>query len=223
MKYNKARILNLPIRETPSFRVTNNAQSCNLSELLAAVIGGNYQLEVAERLVARFGDVRNLDHALLCEIAAVDGIGISLAARLKAALALGRRLIEPETAKSSMHSPQDIADLIAPILINQLQEIFLVIPLNTRNNVIDVIELYKGTLNSANIRVAEVMRVTIQHNASALILAHNHPSGDPTPSTEDITMTRAIKSASTLMDIDFLDHIVWSNSYYRSLKEMAVI
>jgi len=212
------RLKYLPQRERPVHRVIRDAESCNLVELLAAIVGGAKQIEIAEALLAQFGDIHGLYRAHATEIANVYGIGECTAARIHAALSLGKRiLIPPETARS-INSPQDAADIVRPMIGHRDQEHMLVIPLNTRNHVLDIVELYRGSVNSAQVRIAELFRPAFRYNAPAIILAHNHPSSDLGPSREDISLTRSIVEAGKLLDVEVLDHLIVSASSFVSLK-----
>jgi len=173
----------LPQQERPASRVIKDAEACNLAELLAAIVGGPRQIEIAEALLIRFGDLTGLYLAQIAEIGTVQGVGQSTAARLKAALAIGKRLAThvPEE-RQTINSPGDAAALVLHDMGILEQEHLRVIVLNTRNRVLDIVEVYKGSLNSAQVRVAEVFRPAIQRNAAAIIAVHNHPSQDPSPS-----------------------------------------
>ena len=213
------RLKYLPQQERPVNRVIRDAESCNLIELLAAIVGGSKQLEIAESLLAQFGDIHGLYRAHVSEVAAIYGIGESTAARIQAALSLGKRLLEPpaDVAKS-INSPKDAADILCPLIGHRDQEYMVVIVLNTRNRVLDVVEVYRGSVNSAQVRVAELFRPAFRYNAPAIILAHNHPSGDSSASHDDIAVTRAIVEAGKLLDIEVLDHLIVSASSFVSLK-----
>lgn len=177
--YISRKVKSLPVREQPAFRVYNSSDTCNLVELLAVIIGGGDQLEVAEQLVQRFGTIKRLAIAHPEELTQVRGMGMQTALRLKAALALGRRLLEPEEERPSIQSPSDAAALLIPRLVHLPQEHLVTLVLDTRNRVLDLSEVYHGSLNSAAVRVGEVFRSAIQQNAAAIIAAHNHPSGAP--------------------------------------------
>ena len=214
-----------PLREQPVYRVTQDADACNLLELLAAVVGGPQQIEIAEALLARFGDIGGLYRAHIAEIGSVKGIGQSTAACLKAALALGKRLaMDVPEEPPTINSPADAARLVQYEMSILEQEHLRVIVLNTRNRVLDIVEVYKGSLNSAQIRVAEVFRPAIRLNAAALIVVHNHPSHDPTPSPDDVAVTRAMVEAGKNLDVSVLDHIVigGNSSRWVSLKERGL-
>ena len=218
--YAKAKLHFLPLRERPAYRVQNDVQACNLVELLAAVIGGQTQIELAEALIKRFGGPRGLVNATTFELNQIHGVGTATAVRIKASLALAQRMLEPEESRPSIHSPADIFDLVGPLLSHREQEFFVVVALNTRNNVLDVIEVIHGGLNSAQVRIAEVFRPAIRMNAAAIVCAHNHPSGDPTPSPDDVAITRAIVKAGKNLDVEVLDHvIVGHGNRFVSLKK----
>ena len=213
------RLKYLPQRERPVHRVIRDAEGCNLIELLAAIVGGSKQLEIAEALLALFGDIHGLYRAHATEIANVYGVGECTAARIQAALSLGKRTLVPAGTAQTINSPKDAADIVCPMIGHKDQEHMLVVALNTRNQVMDVVEVYRGSVNSAQVRIAELFRPAIRYNAPAIILAHNHPSSDVSPSREDISLTRSIAEAGKLIDIGVLDHLIVSTSRYTSLKE----
>jgi len=221
--YKPPKIKLLPLRDQPAYRVTQNTASCSLVELLAAVVGGAQQIEIAEALVARFTDLRSLSRAHVAEIASIKGIGQPTAVRIKAALALGQRLMVPEEERPYVHSPADAAAMVQYEMSVLEQEYLKVFLLDTRNRVMDIVEVYHGSLNSAQIRIAELFKPAIQRQAASIILVHNHPSGDPTPSPDDVAVTRAAIQAGKLLDVDLLDHlIVGSAGKWVSLKEKGL-
>lgn len=222
--YPLPRLKRLPLREQPAYRVAQDSDSCNLIELLAALVGGPQQIEIAEELLASFGSVRKLHQAQIIEIAGIHGLGRQTAIRIKAALALAKRaLLETEDERPTIHSPADAAALVQYEMSLLEQEYLKVLLLDTRNRVLHNSEIYHGSLNSSQVRVAELFKPAIQRMAAALIVLHNHPSGDPTPSPDDVTVTRAIVQAGKLLDIECLDHIIIGHSgRYVSLKERGL-
>jgi DNA repair protein RadC len=118
-----------------------------------------------------------------------------------------------------IRNPEDIHNLLGAEMSMATQEKLKVVLLNAKAEVIAVQEVYQGTVNSAQIRVAEILRPAVRENCSAIIIVHNHPSGDPTPSPEDILITRNIKQSAEMMDIEFNDHIIIGNRGFVSLKE----
>ena len=220
--YTIPRLKLLPVREQPAFRVTADSDACNLAELLAVIIGGAAQIEAAEWLLSRFGSIQKIAQAHVNEIARVPGISNQNALRVKAALALGRRLLQPEDERPTIRSPGDAAQILMPVLAHREQEFLLVMLLDTRNHLMDISEIYHGSLNSSLVRIGEVFRPALQRNAASVLIAHNHPSADPTPSPEDVTVTRAIVQAGNLLDIGVVDHIVCGLSRWVSLKEKGL-
>jgi DNA repair protein RadC len=204
--YTPTKLKTLPLREQPAYRVASNALGCSLVELLAAVVGGVKQIEVAEGLLARFnGDVHRLYQAHVTEIASVHGVGQQTAVRLKAALALGLRLQEPPGDRPVINSPADAAALVQQEMSLLQQESLKVILLDTRNRLLEIAEVYHGSVNSSQVRIAEVFKPAIQRMAPAIICCHNHPSGCTDPSPDDLAVTRAMVQAGKLLDIQLLD------------------
>jgi DNA repair protein RadC len=215
----------LPLRDRPVERVSSSPTICTTGELLAALLGGPRPIETAEALVMHFkGNLHELQNAQTHEIAGVPGIGMQNAARLKAALELGIRLLQNQQAEKrpTIQSPADAAALVQHEMGVFEQEHLRTILLDTRNQVIEVVEVYHGNLNSAQVRVAEVFREAIRRNAAALIVCHNHPSGVADPSPDDVAVTRAIVEAGKLLDVDVLDHLILTRSRYVSLKERGL-
>ena len=222
--YPLPKLKRLPLREQPAYRVSANPEACNLTELLAALVGGPQQIEIAEALMERFGNIRRLHQAHVGEIAAIKGMGQQTSVRLKAALALGKRaMLETDDERPVIHSPADVVALVGYEMSLLEQEYLKVMLLDTRNRVIDIVEVYHGSLNASQVRVAELFRPAIQRNAAAILACHNHPSQDPSPSPDDVAVTRAIIQAGNLLDLPLIDHIVLGgNGRYASLKERGL-
>jgi DNA repair protein RadC len=220
--YLQPKVKLLPLKEQPAYRVSVNAETCNLAELMAVIIGGKEQIETAERLLARFGSVQKLAQAHVNEIACLKGVGSTTALRLKAALALGRKLLEPQEERPEISSPAKAAAILMPRLAHLQQEYLVTLLLDTRNRVIEVVEVYRGSLNCSSVRIGEIYKAAIQQSAAGIVISHNHPSGDPTPSPEDVAVTRAIVQAGKLMDINCLDHLIIGQGRWISLKESGL-
>lgn len=222
-EYKPTRLRSLPLRDQPAYRVTANALGCNLLELLAALIGGDRQIETAEGLMERFGgDIRRIHKAPVAELTRVPGVGKQTAVRLKAALVLALRLHEPTMERPAINSPAEAAALVQDDMSLLEQEHLRVILMDTRNRLLEVVEVYHGCVNSSQVRIAEVFRPAVQRMAPAIIVCHNHPSQDPTPSPDDVAVTRGLVSAGKLLDIDCLDHLVIGGSRYVSMKERGL-
>ncbi|MCB0020823.1 MAG: DNA repair protein RadC, partial [Anaerolineales bacterium] len=152
----------------------------------------------------------------------VHGIGEAQAGRLVAVLELSRRLQQPPAdERPQVASPADAANLLLPRMRDLAQEELHVILLDTRSRVLDIRAIYKGSLNTSTVRIAEIFRPAIEAPAAAIVVAHNHPSQDPSPSPEDVAVTRQIIQAGKLLDIVVLDHLVIGHTYV-SMKERSM-
>ena len=222
--YDPPKLKSMPLREQPAYRVSQNAAGCNLTELLAAVIGGQKQIEIAEALLARFdGDIRRLYQAHPAELARVKGINQAMAIRIKAALNLGLRLNIPSDERPTINSPADAAALVQYDMALLEKEHLRVLLLDRRNHVMEIVEIYQGSVSSSQVRVGEVFQAAVSRHASAIIVVHNHPTGDPTPSPDDVAVTRAIVQAGKLLDIETLDHLIIGQAgKWVSLKERGL-
>jgi len=135
---------------------------------------------------------------------------------------LNAQLYTSPTERPAIHSPADVANLLQYFIGSLDHEELWVVNLDTRNRVMNLVALYKGSVNSSQVRISEVFRQAIVDNAPAIIVAHNHPSGDPTPSPEDVSVTRSMVQAGKLLDIDVLDHLVIAAGRFVSLKERGL-
>ncbi|MBP7693982.1 MAG: DNA repair protein RadC [Anaerolineales bacterium] len=223
------RIADLPDDDRPRERLAAaGAGALNTPELLAILlrvgVAGENAVRLAERLLREVGGLSGLQRAGLADLCRIHGVGAAKATQLIAAIELGRRiaLSAPED-RPAIKSPADAANLLMYQLAAHEQEYLYVLLLDTRNRVIGrPVEVYHGSLNTSLIRVGEIFRHAIKANAAAIIVAHNHPSGDPAPSPEDVAVTRAIVEAGKLLDIDVLDHLVIGQHRFVSLKERGL-
>lgn len=135
---------------------------------------------------------------------------------------LNAQLYAKPTERPSLHSPSEAYDILQPFMGCLDHEELWVLNLDTRNRVMSLVKLYQGSVNSSQVRVSEVFRQAIIDNVPSIIIAHNHPSGDPSPSPEDVSVTRAIVQAGKLLDIDVLDHLVIGRDRFVSLKERGL-
>jgi DNA repair protein RadC len=197
--------------------------TCTTIELLAALIGGSQQLEIAQALIKKFVSLQTIYNTRIEELIEVPGIGQAKAEQIKAALALGLRLTTESSERPSITSPADAAALVQNEMALLPEEHLRVIIMDVRNRVLDIIDLYKGSVSSSQIRVGEVFQAAIKMKASAIIIAHNHPTGDPSPSPDDVAVTRAIVQAGKILDIALLDHmIIGQAGRFVSLKERGL-
>jgi DNA repair protein RadC len=224
MKYPTPIVRALPLRERPLYRVQQDVGACNLVELLAAIVGGREQIEIAHDLLGRLKDLDGLAQASMQELTLTHGLGPVGAARLKAALELGRRaLLATPEERPVVRSPADAVQFLMAEMAHLEQEHFRVLYLDTRNRLLGAETLYVGSLNASHIRVGEVFREAIRRNCAAIIVAHNHPSSDCSPSSEDVAVTRQIVEAGNLLDVECLDHlIVGRGQRFVSLRERGL-
>jgi len=217
-------IKELPLSERPRERLlARGASDLASQELLAILLRTGLKNEnavaVAQRLLAHFGGLEGLARASVGELCGERGLGEAKAAQLLAAVELGRRLAaaQPEV-RAQVRSPADAARLLLEMGMLE-QEHLRVVLLNARNQVLAIREVYKGAADRATIRVGEVFREAIRHNSVAVVIAHNHPSGDPNPSPDDVRVTQEMVEAGKLLDIDVLDHLVIGRPGWISLRE----
>lgn len=223
-------IHDFPQGERPRERLLRDGPGAlSTAELLAIIfrVGteGENVLALSQRLLAQFGGLAGLARAPVSALQDVHGLGGGGAkiATLKAALELGRRLtVAAPEERYQIRAPGDAANLLMGEMSMLEQEEMRVMLLDTRNRVIHVETAYKGSLNTSVVRVGELFREAVRRNAAAIILAHNHPSGDPSPSPEDVAVTRAIIQAGQLLDVDVLDHLVIGQQRFVSLKERGL-
>ena len=221
-------IRDLPVDLRPRERMLYAGPSAlSTAELLAIILRvgnkGENVVRMAERLLSEFGGVIGLAQANFEELCAAYGMGEAKATQIKAALELGRRLMVAAPAERlQVRSPVDVANLLMLEMSLLEQEQLRVVLLDTKNFVIRVHTVYSGSLNSAVVRISEVFREAIRSNSASIAVVHNHPSGDPTPSPEDVRVTEMIVEAGALLDIDVLDHLIIGRNRFVSLKERGL-
>jgi DNA repair protein RadC len=218
-------IKDMPAIERPRERLRDyGVGALSTGELLAIILRtgtkGQNVLTLAGRLVSRYGGLSGLARANLAELQREKGLGFAKACDLKAALELGRRLAaEHPEERPVVTSPQDVMNLLGTEMSLLEQEQLRVILLDTRNRVLATSLVYSGNVNTSVVRIGELFRDAIRHNAVAQVVVHNHPSGDPAPSSEDVAVTRLIVEAGKLLNVDVLDHIVIGGGRCVSMKE----
>ncbi len=222
------RIADLAVSDRPRERLARlGAQSLTTAELLAILlrmgVKGENAVQVGQRLLNTCKGLAGIQRLPFEELCNQHGIGKAKAAQIKAALELGNRLRqEGNGALPVISSPKDAADLVSFEMEALEQEHLHILILDTRNHMLDKVEVYKGSVNSSQVNVGELFKHAIRRAAPAIIVVHNHPSGDPTPSPDDVAVTRAIVQAGKLLDIDVLDHIIIGRGRWVSLKERGL-
>ena len=227
------RIKDLPAGERPRERLLENgADSLKLSELLAIILRtgsrGASAVDMGERLISQFGTLDKLARAPLEELQKVKGIGRDKAIGLKAAFTLAQKMAQEIRQDSPvLDRPEFIAEMLREDVRFYEVETFQIVLLNTRRKLIRVEKISQGTLDTILIHPREVFKIAITANAAAIVLVHNHPSGDPTPSEADIKVTRDLIRAGQLLKIEVLDHIIIGSRTqerpkdYSSLRELG--
>lgn len=184
---------------------------------------GENVLTLSDRVLKSFPDLRSLAGARLDEICQIKGIGEAKGCQILAALELGKRSGDfAHNRKKAILRSDDAYDLIKGEMAWLDNEELRVLLLNIKNQVMANETIYKGTVNSASVRVSEVLRPAVRSNSAKMIVAHNHPSGDPNPSPEDILVTRRIRQSAEMMDIELLDHIIVGDRDFVSLKQRGL-
>ena len=221
-------IRDMPRGERPRGRLRElGPGSLSNAELIAILlrtgVGGENVLSMSTRVVSRFGGLAGVATASYGELCSLNGISDAKASQLLAAFELGRRLVSlnPED-RNVILSPQDVANLLSAEMGFLDQEHLRVLVLSSKGEVRGIHEVYKGNVNASIVRVAEVLRPAIRENCPSVIVVHNHPSGDSTPSAEDVLITRKIASGGQMLDIELLDHVIIGGQGHLSLKEKGL-
>ena len=221
-------VKDIPEEERPRERMRRvGPAALSTSELIAIIlrvgVSGESVISLATRLLSKYKGLNGLSRAEFSQLQEEHGMGPAKTSQLLAALELGRRLMaEPPDERFQIRAPGDAGVLLLPMLGHQVQEHFMVLYLDTRNRVVDQETLYKGSLNTSLVRISEVFRGAVRRNCASIIVAHNHPSGDPSPSPEDIALTRRLVEAGKLLEMDVLDHLVVGQNRYVSLRERGL-
>ena len=207
------RITDLPLSERPREKLhALGAERLDTAELIAILLrtgtGGRSAIEIGRDLLAQFQTIERLAAASVEELSAIKGIGLAKAVQLKAAFALASRLPATREARPMLRTPRDVADRLREEMQHFEVEEFHVLLLDTKNRLIRDVKVSKGTLNASLVHPREVFREAIRAGAASVILVHNHPSGDPTPSGDDLRITRELVEAGRVLKIEVLDHII---------------
>lgn len=209
-----------PREKMQRFGVTPLSDAELIAVLLRTGSSSNSAIEVAHRLIKQMS-LAQLAKMHLRELTRIPGIGSAKASSILAAFELGRRV--KHTSTSHIMSPSDIASVVAPFIHNSNQEHFIGVFLNTQHQVIHTKVLFVGTLNASLVHPREVFKEAVKVSAASVVVAHNHPSGDLTPSPADIEMTKQLKAAATMIHIPLLDHVIVSDDGYLSFSELGLL
>ncbi|MQY81973.1 MAG: DNA repair protein RadC [Dehalococcoidia bacterium] len=218
-------IHDLPVSERPRERLQKfGAEALSAQEILAVILGrgisGESVMVTAQRLLSQFGSLKGIADASLEELSKVRGIGLAKAAQIRAAFELTSRLegYQDSGKRETAKTPEDVVALVRSRLKGKKKEYFLALLLDTRNQLIRVAEISVGSLDSSIVHPREVFKEAVAASAASVIFAHNHPSGDPEASEDDLNLTKRLAEAGEIMGIDVLDHIIIGEQKYLSLK-----
>lgn len=218
-------IKDLPLGERPRERLLHyGAENLSAAELIAIILhtGSAEQtvMALAEELVACFKDLRGISRASCAELMTVKGVGTAKAIQLKAAFELGKRVLNSSPAQLPViRHPQDVFNLLKATFHDLDREHFKVVHLNVKNQVLKVETTSIGILNSSPVHPREVFKEAIKMNSAGMILTHNHPSGDPSPSKDDLQLTTRLQEAGMILGIQIIDHVIFGDNRFISLKE----
>ena len=206
----------------------HGAASMSDAQLIAIILrtggSGKSAMDMAIEMLARFGTLKDIEQASLSEFCALKGMGKAKAAQLKAALELGRRLFkEPGSAGPVFQAGKDVFSYFHPRLLNLKREVFCCAMLDVKNRLIRDTKVSEGTLTSSLIHPREAFREAIRESAASVIFVHNHPSGDPEPSREDILITEKLEVAGETIGIKVLDHVIVGEGRFTSMREKGYL
>jgi DNA repair protein RadC len=225
-------VRDLPKQERPRERLQKfGPEALSAQELLALVIGRGIPkksvMSIAQELLGKFGNVKAIGQATIEELSQIKGIGLAKAAQIKACFELGRREdLEPEIKNFDIKNPESVVKAIRASIKDKAKEHFKLILLNPRNKIIKIIGISTisiGTLNASLVHPREVFKDAITHSAASVVLAHNHPSGDPEPSEDDLKITKKLVDSGKILGIEVLDHIVVGKNGFFSFKERGLV
>lgn len=223
------RIREIPADERPRERLLQyGADALSVAELLAILLRTGTEkysaLGLADHLTSQHGGLRGVANMTVEEMAQVHGIGPAKAAQIKAAIEFGRRLVAvSDEERPRIRSPQDVYNLVGHTLRDERREHFVALLLDTKGGVFRQVTISVGDLSSSLVHPREVFVEAVRRSAASLIVAHNHPSGDPTPSPEDAQVTRRLQEAGELLGIELLDHIIIGDNRWISLREKGLL
>jgi len=221
-------IHDLPVDERPRERLVKfGEQALSAQELLQLILGrgvaGESVAVTAQKLLAQFGSLQKLAEASIEELSSIRGIGLAKAAQIKAAFEISRRLSTqvPSYKSKELNDPEKVYRLIKSKLRDYHKEHFYIIALNSRNY--SIAEVSVGSLNASVVHPREVFAEAIKNKAASVILAHNHPSGDPEPSEDDLLLTKKLVESGKILGIEVFDHIIVAKDSFFSFKNKGII
>lgn len=222
-------VRDLPKPERPRERLQKiGAENLSAQELLALVIGRGIPkksvMTIAQELISTFGNVNAISQATLEELCQIKGIGIAKAAQIKASFELAKREnLETDEENFDIKNPEAVCKVISSSIEEKAKEHFKLILLNSRNKKIGISTISIGTLTTSLVHPREVFKEALAHSAASVILAHNHPSGDPEPSEDDLKITRKLVESGKILGVEVIDHIIVGKNNFYSFREKGLI
>jgi DNA repair protein RadC len=225
LKESSFTVHDLPKAERPRERLKQfGPEALSAQELLALIIGRGVSkksvITIAQELLVKFGNIKAISEATIEELSQIKGIGFAKAVQIKACFELGKRKdLEPELKDFDIKDPQSVVKAIRASIKDKAKEHFKLILLNARNKILGVSTISIGSLNASIVHPREVFKDAIVHSAYSVVLAHNHPSGDPEPSEDDTKMTQKLVESGKILGIEVLDHLIIGKNAFYSFKE----
>jgi DNA repair protein RadC len=221
-------IHDLPKSERPRERLQRfGPEVLSSQELLALIMGRGVRGEsvtiTAQRLLSTFGNIKGISEASIEELSKVNGVGLAKASQIKAAFELAKRNQEDSVEKVTVSSASDVAKLVKTKLGDKKKEYFVILSLDSRNNLIKISDVSIGTIDANLVHPREVFKEAIQALAASVILVHNHPSGDPEPSEDDLEINRRLQEAGKILGIEVIDHIIITKTEFLSFKDKGLL
>ena len=227
---NNVKVMDIPKEERPIEKLLlNGPEILSNAELLAVILRtgtkGENVVSLSTKLLSEFEGLNGLLEAGISEISNIKGIKNIKASQILAIGELFRRFntLRLISNNRKITSPKDIVVMLSNEMVNLKQEVLKLIMLDTKNNIIGIKDVFKGSLNTSIVHPREIFNEAIKKNSASIIVCHNHPSGDPTPSKEDINITLRLKEGSKILGIDLLDHIIIGKENFVSLKEKGIL
>jgi len=222
-------VRDLPKTERPRERLIKlGPEALSAQELLALIIArgvsGKSVMNIAQEVLSKFGNIKGVGEATIEQLCEIRGIGPAKAAQILACFEIGKRSnLEPDQKKYDITNPKAVVQAIGASIKNKAKEHFKLIILDSRNKILTITDISLGTLNANLVHPREIFKDAVTHNAASVVLVHNHPSGDPEPSEDDIKITKQLVEAGKIMGIEVVDHLIIGNDSFTSFKEKGIL
>ena len=222
-------VRDLPIQERPRERLLKlGPEVLSGQELLAVLISrgvpGKSVMTIAQELLTKFGSIRAINQATIEQLCEIQGIGPAKAAQIKACFEIAERgKLDSEPKKYNLKNPEAVVKILRASIKDKAREHFKLVHLDSRNKIITITNVSVGTINANLAHPREIFKDALSHDATAVILCHNHPSGDPEPSEDDLKITKQLVEAGKIMGIEVLDHIIITKNKYLSFKDKKLL